>query len=301
MKRFLSIVLLCAISLLSVSGCVKQTEGNKLKIIATLFPQYDFARVIAGDKAEVAMLLPTGADSHSYDPTPADIVNFNKADLFIYTGSEMEPWADKMVKSATDNVRVLDVSDEIELCGEHSHDDHSHLSDPHIWTSPKNAVKMVDNILKALCEIDSDNKEYYTKNAEAYKAKLNELDESFRSIVNNGKRKMMLFAGRFAMHYFAEEYGIEHVAAVDACTSDAQASTKSVAMIIDTVKSENIPVVYYEELADPKVAKMIADETGCKILLFHSCHNISIKEKESGATYLSLMQQNAENLKKGLN
>ena len=296
-----------------------KSESEKIQIITTLFPQYDFARVIAGDKADVTLLLPPGMEAHSYEPTPADMIKINKADLFIYTGESMEQWAHTMIESIdSDSVYVLDVSNDVsflapnetEECEEHEHDHdeedehgheeeegHYHAYDPHIWTSPKNAMIMVNNILEALCEIDPENATYYKENATRYLSELEELDDEFEEVVDNAKRDTIYHAGRFAMQYLVDEYDIDYVAA----PFEAEPSAALVAQMISNIKEQQIPAIYYEELVDPKIAQMISDETGAQMLLLHSCHNVSKEDFDQGVTYLSLMKQNVENLRIGLN
>ncbi len=281
---------------------------HKLSIVTTLFPQYDFARQIAGDKADVTLLLTAGMESHSFEPTAADIISINKADIFIYTGNEMEAWVAQVLDSIDSSVKIVDLSQGINLI-EEEHDetdsaqnesDHEHSVDPHIWTNPVNAKKMVSTITDALCETDSDNSTFYQANLAAYQNELDKLDATFRDIVANSSLHTIVFGGRFAFHYFTEEYGLDYIAAYDSCSSETEPSVKIIAQIIDYIEKNNVPVIYYEELTDPQVARSISETTGCDMLLLHSCHNVSKTDFENGVTYLSLMNQNAENLKKGL-
>lgn len=313
MKKLLS--LFTAAILVFMTSCASDSSGfsddsGKIKISATLFPQYDFARQIAGDKAEITLILPSGMDSHSYEPTPSDIININKSDLFIYTGEYLESWANDIVGDIdTDKTHVLDVSSGIQLVkeeDEHHHDDedgdehHHHEYDPHIWTSPVIAMQMADNIAEALCETDSINSDYYKQNAENYKKQLQELDSEFREIVADGKRNTIYFGGKFALYYFTQEYGLDYVSAFDSCSGETEPSAKVMSEMISSIKENNIPVIYYEEIAEPTVANMIADETGAKPLLFHSCHNVTPEDFKNGTTYIDLMKQNAVNLREGL-
>ena len=342
-KKIVSI-LMCTTLVIAMAGCNKTEERDsaKVQIVATLFPQYDFAKQIGGDKVQVTMLLSPGMESHSYDPTPADIVNINKSALFIYTGKYMETWADTIIDSIdTKTVHVLDVSQGIELEkeeDEHEHEDihvedehsedehtedehteeehsdsehndekdshnsegHSHEYDPHIWTSPVKAMQMVNNILEALKEVDPDNADYYTENANNYIEQLTELDTEFRDVVKNANRTDIYFGGRFAMHYFAEEYGLTCISAYDSCSSETEPSAGMVAAIIDSMEHTGAKVIYHEELVDPQVAETIADTVNGKTLLLHSCHNVSKDDFEKGVTYLDLMKQNVINLEEGL-
>ena len=309
--------------ILVLAGCSEGSKeesistSDKIEIVTTLFPQYDFARQIVGDKAEVTLLLPPGMESHSYEPTPADMIKINKANLFIYTGELMEPWAHKMIESVdSEQVKVLDVSQGIPLLAsneedeqhhdheaeveghEHSEDDgHHHTYDPHIWTSPQNAKVMVNNILEALCEVDPQNADYYKANAQAYQLQLDNLNDEFEVVVSNSKHDTIYHSGRFAMQYLMQQYGVNYVSA----PFEAEPSAALVAQVINEIKANNIPAIYYEELITPKIAQMISEETGAQMLLLHSCHNVSKEDFDNGVTYLSLMEQNVENLKIGLN
>lgn len=305
----------------------KVAEGDnapKIKVVTTLFPQYDFTNQVGKDAVEVKMLLKPGVESHTYEPTPSDIIEINKADLFLYTGDEMEPWVSKILDSLDNDVMIVDLSKNITLdkVEDHDHedeesdddhlhedeseeaeheDDHVHSYDPHIWTNPLNAKVMVEDIKTALCEVDKTNAMSYETNATKYLASLDQLDKDIRDMVKEAKRDEVVFGGRFAFHYFFEEYGLDYVSAYDSCSSETEPSAKVIATIIDKVKEDKIPVIFYEELANPKVAESIASATGAKTLLLHSCHNVSTDDYKNGATYLSLMYQNLENLKEALN
>lgn len=330
------------------SGAAGDESGKKLKIVATLFPQYDFARQIAGDYADVTLLLPPGMESHSYDLRPADMIEIRESDMFIYTGKYMEVWAQTIIDSLDDSVMVVDVSDGITLEKEedyfvdehsthehsahehsahedtdeddehgahedtdeddehdshagHSHSGHTHEYDPHIWTSPVYAMQMVENIVDALMEKDPQHAEEYRQRADEYIDKLAEVDAAFRQVSEESARRTIFFGGRFAMTYFVREYDFDCVSAYHDCSAESEPSISSVMRMIDEIKESGAKAVYYEELADPKVASTIAEETGVKLLLLHSAHNVSRQEYESGVTYLDIMWNNVEKLKEGLN
>lgn len=322
MRKFKGLVFALMSLVVLLVGCDTDSKvesvSDKLQVVTTLFPQYDFTRVIGGDKVDVTLLLPAGMEAHSYEPTPTDIIQINKSDLFVYTGESMEQWAHSIIESIDNSeVHVLDVSKNIALLApnstveeDHDHEDehdheaeleedhgHNHTYDPHIWTSPKNAMIMVNNILEALCEVDPENANYYTENANAYLAELEALDSELEDVVANANRDTIYHGGRFAMQYLTNQYGIHYVSA----PFEAEPSAALVAQMIKEIKEQNIPVIFYEELVDPKISQMISDETGAQMLLLHSCHNVSKEDFNSGVTYLELMKQNVENLKVGLN
>lgn len=312
MKRKLLLLILSVLITMSMAaGCsfnkekqASKEEEGELTIITTLFPQYDFTKAIVGDKARVVLLIDPGTESHTYEPAPGDIMEINKADLFIYTGKYMEPWAEKIIGSIDrSKVTVLDVSKDITLAKEEEHqeEEHHHEYDPHIWTSPINAITMVNNIVEGLKEIDPENSAYYHSNGEAYVKNLKGLHEEFKKVMEEGKRKEIIFGDRFALYYLAKEYDIECKAAIDSCAEDADPSPKVMTELVKEIKDKNIPVVYYAEMSNKKVAKTLCDETGAKMLLFHSCHNVTKEEFEEGVTYLQLMKQNLDNLRVGVN
>ena len=305
----MTIIVMC----FKTESVVKNEE--KLQIVATLFPQYDFAKQIVKDKADVKLLLNSGVETHNYEPTGKDMITIlSGSDMFLYTGTNLEPWTEKIVQNLeTTNCKIVNVSDGIELITieefeerhinseiliEEHEEEHKHqeIYDGHIWQNPKNAVKMLDNVLKALCEIDPNNAEYYTKNAEEYRNQILKLDGELRNIVNQSERKEIAVGGEFAYAYLVEEYGINFISVYTNCGEGEDPSIAKVKSVIDYINKYNIPVVYYEELSEGTVAKMIAEETEAEPLVLYSIHN-GDTEKD---TYVSLMSKNLENLKKGL-
>ena len=311
-KKFINIFTLIFISIFIFSGCSPRSSHNfkKIKVMTTLFPQYDFVKQVAKDKVEVTLLLPPGTESHTYDPTPKDIIKINSSDIFLYTGKYMESWSEKLI-SGIDNKELLikDLSEGINLLkseNEHSHEEnhahhHEHGYDPHFWLDPTLAIKMVDNIKEALCLKDPVNKDFYIRNAEDYKKKLYSLDEDIANTIKFSKRKSVVFAGRFAHLYFIKRYNLDYIAAFDSCSKEAEPSIKKVTQIIDFINKNQIPTVYYEELTEPKIANSISEATGTKSLKFGTIHNISKEQLDNNITYLDLMRENLENLKQGLN
>lgn len=307
-KKAFSLLLalvLCASVFSSCRGTFN-AENGKLTIVATLFPQYDFAREIAGSYADISLLLKPGVDSHSYEPTPQDIIKINNADVFLYTGEYMEAWAHDIIKSIESDVIVVDVSKGISLdtLKEHSHiegDSHNHENyDPHIWTNPVFAKTMVESISSALQQADLENAHIYAENAENYTKKLDKLDEDMFNMLKEARQDTICFGDRFAMHYFAKHYNLNYISAYDSCSEETEPSAKALAEIIDTINEKEIKAVFYAELTQQTAARTISESTGAKLLMLHSCHNVSKAELESGATYISLMYQNLENLREGL-
>lgn len=318
MKKIKSILclLLCAAMIFSLAACSdldthKNASSRKLKVVCTMFPQYDFLREIAGDKIDLTLLVPPGVESHSYDPTPKDMKRVAMADLVVRIGEDMETWSDSLFDSDTSDAEFLSFDKALDLeLASHHHEhteeieaEHHHEhdgTDAHIWTNPLMAVKMVEVLKNKLCKLDPDNAQLYKTNAEKYTDELKKLDKGIKETVANSPKKTLVFSGRFAFKNFTDAYGLNYISTLDACADNSEPSAASVAKIIDVVEKEKIKVIFYEELIEPKTAKTISAETGTKMLLFHSCHNLTKEEFSSGQTYLSLMKQNLENLKEAL-
>ena len=286
---------------------------KKLTIVTTMFPQFDFTRAVAGDKADITMLLKPGAESHSYEPTPKDMKKIHKADLFIYTGAENDAWAESLLKNmgskAPKTLAFLELVDTVEeeiVEGmtaeeeEHHHEDEEVELDEHVWTSPLNAVKIVSAICDELCTIDAANADYYKKNAAKYIDELLALHKSFEEVVKNANRKIFVFGDRFPLRYFADLYGLEYYAAFPGCATDVEASASTIKFLINKVKEEKIPVVFTIEFSNGKIADTICEATGAKKLEFHSCHTVSADDIKKGETYISLMKRNVIVLREAL-
>ena len=298
MRKF-CIFLLC---ILLLSGCTNAPETkDSLSVVSVSFPGYSFAKEILGDNAEITLLLPLGSEAHGYEPTPKDIIKIQSCDLFIYGGGESEHWVEEVLSSIDGNVTALKMTSCVELLkaetpkgAEHSHE-HGDEFDAHVWTSPKNDMKITRKISDILCEKDKNNAEFYKNNTDAYLAKLDALDKAFTEAVKEGDTLVM--GDRFPFLYLVKEYGIEYYAAFPGCAGETEPGSATVAALIDKVNSENIPVVFHTEFSNMKVANTICEATGAKPLMLHSCHNVSMEDFEKGESYLSLMYKNLENLK----
>lgn len=303
--RFLTrlFVFMLAIAMLGMI-CSSAVAEESLNIVCTSFPCYDFARAVVGDDAQVRMLIKPGAEIHSYEPTPADVLAIAECDLFVYIGGESDAWVVDILESfGKDAPEVLRLFDIVEAHAEaHEHDSgHIHAYDEHIWTSPKNAVRMVGAVLEAICAIAPDAADRMSERGNDYIAQIEQIDNAFVSTMENAKRNVMIFADRFPFIYFAETYGIEWQAAFDSCSSESEPSARTMMDLISRIQRENIPVVYTIELSSGKTAQTIADETGVEICTFHSVQNVTEADFASGESYVSLMQKNVLALEKGLN
>lgn len=317
MKKLLYTALAAILALCLLAGCAA-TAGSAistdtLTIVTTIFPHYDFARAVCGNSANITMLLRPGAESHSFDPSPADAMAIQNADVFIYTGGHGDAWVETILQSAkTDGMVVLRMMDYVQTVEEEnfleaSHEEHAQSAetirhtDEHIWTSPKNAVVMVSAIANALQQAGYDTNGNFEKNAQEYIAKLENLDATFRDIVATAQRSTIVVGDRFPFQYFTNEYGLTYHAAFPGCSTDSNPSAGQVANLIDIVRQQQLPYIYTIELSTGSVARVISEETGCGILTLESCHTLTQQQFEAGETYISLMEKNAENLQKGLN
>jgi zinc transport system substrate-binding protein len=316
------VLILFMLLAIAVSSCQKGDESDgsekpKLKVVTSLFPVYDFARNVGGDRVKVTLLLPPGVEPHSFDPTPADILNVNKADIFIFTNRYMEPWVADIIKGMDNNrATIVDASTGIVFMDEHG-EGHNHESgrkddasalpqahineelDPHIWLDFDNAVSMVDNIRDALIGKDPAGREYYMKKSAEYKAVLQVLHEKFVKGLSKCEKKEFINGGHFAFGYFAKRYGLTYIAAYG-FSPDAEPTPGQLVKISRLLKKKGLKYIFHEELLMSRVAETLSKETGAQLLFLHGAHNISREEFEKGVTFVRLMEENLENLKKGL-
>ena len=312
----LIMVLVLILLVASLYGCKSSEEepveiaNSNLNIVTTLFPQYYFSKAIGGDFVNVDLLLPPGTEAHSFEPTPKDMVELLNADLFLFTGKDMEPWAENIILNLKEEkVKVVDLSENINLLSSNDHDhegeDHDEEEehqgvDPHYWTDPNMAKIMVDSILEALVEVDPQHGDTYRENANNIKIELEKLDKDIRETLAKTESKTILSGGHFAFGYFAHQYGLDHLSPYAGFSANAEPTPQRITELIRTIKDTNAKAIFYEELVDPKVTKVIVEETGIPMLLLHGTHNVSKEDLDSGKTYFDFMYENLENLKVGL-
>lgn len=304
---------LCALLLLTACGPdLPPEDSERPQIVATVFPAYDFARSAAGELADVTLLLPPGAESHSYEPTPADILRVQRCDLFIYLGGESDAWVDTILSAIEprgDVLRMIDCVDLLEeetvegMQGGHDHEEgHDHLGevlsmDEHVWTAPRNAAAVTRIIGQRLALLDRSNGEAYAAGAEAYALELEELDRDFTAFFDTLPDRTIVFGDRFPLLYFAEAYDLDYYAAFPGCGAQTEPSAATVAFLTRKVREEGLPAVWYIEFSNHLVADSIAEAAGVETAQFHTCHNVSRADLEAGATCLSLMRANLEALR----
>lgn len=319
--RIITLVLSLFLMLALLSACAPKAaevaDNGGISIVATVFPAYDFARQItAGTNANVTMLLQPGEEVHSFDPTSQDIIKIQNANLFAYVGGENDVWVDSVLSGLDQSVHTFKMMDYVTLYEEQlvegmqpeaeaadtaATGTEAQEWDEHVWTAPVNAIAIVKAMTAELISEDPANASIYQANSDAYVKQLEALDQSFWDVVNNAAHKTVVFADRFPARYFVEEFGLKYYAAFPGCSADTEPSAATITTLIDHVRSENIPVVFYIEMSNQQMANTVAEATGAKTMLFHTCHNVTKAEFEGGATYLSLMQNNVEALRAALN
>lgn len=309
--RFRKIIAVIAAAALGVSlcGCTspeKSESSGKLKVIATIFPAYDFARQVFGDTADVKMLLKPGQESHSYDPSAKDIVEISGCDLFVYNGGESDQWVESVLKSApevetfrmTDAVSLLDeeVTEGMQNAGEHDHDEEEHEDeyDEHVWTSPDNASAIVKALGKRAAELFPENADSVTANADSYAGKIDELDAKFAELLS-GEERYFIFGDRFPLLYFFRHYGLNYYAAFPGCGSETEPSAQTMTFLL---VSSGQPVPFrrcsVSSFQAGGWARSLRRIPGLPVVEFHTCHNISADDLAAGETYVSLMERNYE-------
>ena len=305
MRRIIALIAAAIMTAVLLCGCSRPQEQDdgKLKIVTTIFPAYDFARHVFGDKADITLLLKPGTESHSYDPTARDIVKIDSCDLFIYNGGESDAWVENMLKAADEvnSLRMMSFVEALEeeaLVGADEQDDGDYGEyDEHIWTSPKNAALILDGIKSEAVRLDARNREFYEQNAADYSARILDLDSRFEELLA-GENRYFIFADRFPLLYFFKEYGLNYYAAFPGCSSETEPSAQTIAFLSEKLNDGDvIPMVFHIELSSSKLAQTLTAENGLSYAEFHSCHNITADDFEAGESYVSLMERNYKMLK----
>lgn len=312
LKKPLKAVVCIASALIFVfsmtSGSFYIYQKEKLTIVATSFAPYDFARQIAGDNAEVIMLLAPGEESHTYEPTPGDIMKIEQCDVFIYGGGESEHWVDGVLDGVGNDIKTVKMMDCVSLYEHEEHEGHSHGHseeeheeyDEHVWTSPANAIIIAEAICEAICEVDSENSMLYRSNSERFTEKLRALDKALAELMERRVRDFIVIGDRFPLMYFTKRYSLEYFAAFPGCSAQAEANPVTVVNLCDKVRDEAVPVIFKVDLSSGLIAESISEQTGASVDTLYSCHVISADDFSAGETYLSLMYRNLQALEKAL-
>ncbi|MDO4608711.1 MAG: metal ABC transporter substrate-binding protein [Clostridia bacterium] len=296
MKR----VFICILCLVLLCGCgiTPKKDASKIKVVTTIFPLYDFARALGGDRAEVKMLIRPGTEVHSFDPLPSDMAAVYDCDLFLFIGGESDTWAKNLINDKKVNSLALINSVDTTHGHTHSHE-HSH-PDEHIWTSPEMAVKMLDSICESFVKSDPQNAEFYRKNCEQYIGKINTADQKMKAVADKHNNPFIVVADRFPFAYFTHQYGIEYEAAFDGCAVSTDISLKTMSRLTSTIKQKNIKSVFCTEISNKNIANALHNELGVEVIELHSAHNVTLDDFNEGVTYVDILYRNIKALERGL-
>ena len=313
-NRLSALVCACTLSLSLLTGCGTQPADTaagdgRLRVLTSFYPMYDFACKIGGDCIDVTNMVPSGTEPHDWEPSTNDLKNLEKADVFIYNGADMEPWADDLLVSRSDTLRVVEASENVELRttdGEHEHahehEDANHHHgdfDPHVWLDPENAKIEMEAIRDALCAADPENSTVFQSNYEKYAAELDALDAEFREKLAPLPNRTIVVAHE-AFGYLCDAYGLTQVG-IEGLSPDSEPDPGRMAEVIDFVREHSISTIFFEELVSPKVAEAIASETGAQAKMLSPLEGLSDEQAAAGADYFSVMHDNLAALMEALN
>ncbi len=284
-------------------------EDDGVAVVTTAFAQYDFARNVVGDKGTVSLLLAPGTESHTYEPTPADILKIRDCDVFVYGGGESEKWVDSILESFKDKKCVVKMMDAVELeeihADEHLHSHEEHHEnveyDEHVWTSPINAITIVKEICCAVIKADTENEKYYKDNTDRYVSELETLDNKFKQTLSEREKDFIIIGDRFPLRYLTERYDIEYYSAFPGCSAQTEANPVAIAGLIERINNYGAEIVFKVDLGVGNVAETISENTGAQVRTLYSCHVISAKDFQNGESYISLMERNLENISAAMN
>lgn len=332
MKKIITLMLVAVLAVCALSGCGtsksgEDTKDKKIKIVTTIFPEYDWVMQILGDKADkadVTMLLDKGVDLHSYQPSTADIAKISEADVFIYVGGESDEWVEDVLKQAKNKklkvINLMDVmgdkakEEEVKEGMQPEEEEHAEEAkdgkeeeeveyDEHVWLSLKNAKIFTKKIADVLSEVDKDDAKTYQANYESYAKKLDDLDKKYADAVASAKNKTLVFGDRFPFRYLVNDYGLDYYAAFVGCSAESEASFETVTFLAKKIDELGLGNVLTIEGKNHKIAKTVVDNTknkDQKVLTMDSMQSTTSKDVKDGATYLGIMEKNLEVLKEAL-
>jgi len=319
------IILSMVVSIIMIlAGCGSQVNKSqstveKLKVVTTVYPVYEFTRQVGGDKVDVVMLIPPGAEPHDWEPTAKEIAQIKSAKLFLYHGAGLEPVGKLLTKEILGDTPATEISKGIELLTEaagpadeededhHEHarnqeksqpDSHHQHIDAHVWLDPVYAQQEVNNIAEALAKLDPQNREYYVKNAERFSKELAQLDQDYKAALATAARRDII-TSHAAFGYLAKRYNLKQVA-IMGLSPDSEPTPDRMARVVDFCREHNVNYIFFETLVSPKLSETIAKETGAGLLVLNPIENLTAEEIQQGKTYLSIMRENLANLQKAL-
>lgn len=303
MKKIISIFLLFVVTFAFCSCGEVKKSTDKISVVTTIFPYYDFARSVSKGTCDVDMLLKPGSDVHSFEPTPSDILKIRNADLFIYNGGESDEWVDSILESLgdTDKPVVMKMTDYVKPLAEIDADHHAEdEEDEHIWTSLDNAKTLVSKISDEVSKLDQKHKTVYNKNSLDYIEKISKVQIEIENTVNSSKSKKIVVGDRFPLLYFATEFSLDWECAFPGCSTETEPSLDRLSKLTDTIEKDKIKTILKLEMSENKVADTLADETNTKVRTFYSAESVSKEDFANNITYVDLMERNNNALKEVL-
>jgi zinc transport system substrate-binding protein len=291
-----------------MTGMVSGANAGRLTVVASVFPLFDFAREVAGSAADVRLLLPPGVDPHSWEPRPSDIVELSRADIFLYTSEKMEPWAGTFARTVRSKftifAEVMDGlgfsrTDENHVSADIIDGGQDHAEDPHFWLNLSLSARAIEVIGRALAETDPENEDLYRSNTDYYASKLMELDEMFQAGLKTCGSRQLVTGGHAAFGHLARRYRLEQIS-VYGLSPDAEPSPRHLAGIVSAVKENNVRTVFSEELMNPRMAEVLSQETGAKVMSLNPGANLTADQWRGGITFIDIMKRNLETLREGL-
>jgi zinc transport system substrate-binding protein len=293
---------------LALTGCLLSFEAQgalsrpRLKIMTTIFPLWEFARAVAGERGDVSLLLPPGSDVHTWQPRVSDMKKLGSVDFLLFIGADLEPWLADILRSLSrPGLRTLEVSRGLALLA--GNEDHprpdGHEMDPHIWLDFSLDQILVDRIQRALSEIEPENAAFFEKNAASYIEQLRRLDAQYQDTLSRCLHKTFIFGGHSAFSYLARRYHLEQIA-VYGLSPDAAPTPRQIVAVIELAKKHRVKTIFFETSVSDKMARLIAAQVGADTSLLNPGHNLTEGQWRSGVTFLDLMAKNLESLKHGL-
>ena len=293
--RIISIILVLGVAIAAIVTLLlnvnrhRQPENSYINIVTTNFPSYDFARAVAGENANIKMLVQPGSNTHDYEPTPQDIAEITNSDLFICTGGESDSWLTQILKNV-DTSKIYKISEHVS----------NETDKEHPWTSIPNSIEIVAGVSALLSSIRPEYSLYFEENANAYITRLSTVHQNFKSLFEQNPDYTLVFADRFPFANFVADYNVKYLSPYTSCDEHSESNPQVISQIIDFVRQNSVRYIFKIELTSEDLARTIANDTGAEILTFHSGHNISAEDFESGKTYADLLEQNFSNLEKAL-
>jgi len=274
----------------------------RIKVAASIFPLAEFAREVLGERGEVTVILPPGADIHSWQPRPSDIIALSSADVFLLVGAHLEPWADSLVRGTRNpSLRILEVSRELELIREaETHGKQAHAEvDPHLWLDLGNDIVIVERLVDLFSEMDPGKASFYRERGAAYSMKLREMDEKYRRLLERCRNRTLVVGGHAAFGYLARRYGLEQIS-LYGLSPDSMPAPGRMMDVIRLVRERGIRTIFFETNVPDDLARVIARETGAGTLVLNTGVSLSREQREAGVTFLDIMTENLDNLRDGL-